>query len=298
MAYNTKKKLSGKALVDETIDLWKRYGDKRDAWAEHAKEDKEFRLGRQWTEEQEEILNARGQAPLVVNRIHPAVEAAKSMMSANRPSFRVAPREDSDNKVAQVLSSLLSYMYDISDGRTVVRQMIDDYYVMGLGYLHVYQDPMMDMGKGEVCFHDVDPLDVYVDPNSRDKFFEDAENIIISRLFTREQAAKLYPMYDKAIKNAQNQTADYDHERPETGRANDLSSMFPEDVDRTHNTEYLRGYERYYKSIVDRYRIYETFSKKELLLIDLYCLIFLLYHCHFFYHKDLLLFLLIPLIHK
>ena len=266
MAYSAKKKLSGKPLVDETLDLWKRYGDKRDAWAEHAKEDKEFRLGRQWTEEQEATLKARGQAPLVVNRVHPAVEAAKSMMSANRPSFRVAPREDSDNKVAQVLSAMLSYMYDISDGRSVVRQMIDDYYVMGLGYIHVYQDPMMDMGKGEVCFHDVDPLDVYVDPNSRDKFFEDAENIIISRLFTRDQAAQLYPMYDKAIKNAQNQTADYDHDRPETGRANDFATTFPEDVDRTHNTEYLRGYERYYKTVVDRYRIYEPFSRKEHLL--------------------------------
>ena len=266
MAYSAKKKLSGKPLVDETLDLWKKYGDKRDAWAEHAKEDKEFRLGRQWTAEQEETLKARGQAPLVVNRVHPAVEAAKSMMSANRPSFRVAPREDSDNKVAQVMSAMLSYMYDISDGRTVVRQMIDDYYVMGLGYIHVYQDPMMDMGKGEVCIHDVDPLDVYVDPNSRDKFFEDAENIIISRLFTREQAAKLYPMYDKAIKNANNSTADFDHDRPETGRANDFSAHFPEDIDRTQNTEYLRGYERYYKTVVDRFRIYEPFSKKEHLL--------------------------------
>ena len=266
MAYSAKKKLSGKPLVDETIDLWKRYSDKRDSWAEHAKEDKEFRLGRQWTEDQEETLKARGQAPLVVNRIHPAVEAAKSMMSANRPSFRVAPREDSDNKVAQVMSAMLSYMYDISDGRTVVRQMIDDYYVMGLGYLHVYQDPMMDMGKGEVCFHDVDPLDVYVDPNSRDKFFEDAENIVISRLFTREQAAKLYPMYDKAIRNASNQTSDFDHDRPETGRANDFATTFPEDVDRTMNTEYLRGYERYYKVVVDRFRIYEPFSRKEHLL--------------------------------
>jgi len=266
MAYTAKKKLSGKALVDDTLDLFQKYGSKRDNWAKHAKEDKEFRLGRQWTQEQEDILKARGQAPVVVNRVHPAVEAAKSMMSANRPSFRVAPREDSDNKVAQVMSAMLAYMYDISDGRSVVRQMIDDYYVMGLGYIHVYQDPMMDMGKGEVCIHDVDPLDVYVDPNSRDKFFNDAENIIISRLFTREQAANLYPMYDKAIRNAANNASDYDHDRPETGRANDMATHFPEDVDRTDNTEYLRGYERYYKTTVDRYRVYEIWSKKELLL--------------------------------
>ena len=105
------------------------------------------------------------------------------MLTSNRPSFRAAPREDSDNKVAQVVSNLLAYMYDISDGRTVVRQAVDDYYVMGVGYIHVYQNPMMDMGKGEVCFHDVDPLDVYVDPNSRSRFFDDAENIIISKLF-------------------------------------------------------------------------------------------------------------------
>jgi len=266
MAYTAKRKLSGKPLVDETLDLFQKYGSKRDNWAKHAKEDKEFRLGRQWTQEQEDILKARGQAPVVVNRVHPAVEAAKSMMSANRPSFRVAPREDSDNKVAQVMSAMLAYMYDISDGRTAVRQMIDDYYVMGLGYIHVYQDPMMDMGKGEVCIHDVDPLDVYVDPNSRDRFFNDAENIIISRLFTREQAANLYPMYEKAIKNAANNAGDYDHDRPETGRANDMSTHFPEDVDRTDNTEYLRGYERYYKIMVERYRVYEIWSKKELLL--------------------------------
>ena len=55
------------------------------------------------------------------------------MITANRPSFRCSPREDSDNKVAQVMSNLLAYMYDISDGRSVVRQAVDDYYVMGVG---------------------------------------------------------------------------------------------------------------------------------------------------------------------
>ena len=39
---------------------------------------------------------------------------------------------------------------------------------------------------------DIDPLDVYVDPNSS-QFFDDAENIIISRNFTKSQAKSLYP---------------------------------------------------------------------------------------------------------
>tara|TARA_R110002012_G_scaffold52941_1_gene136021 strand:+ start:4939 stop:7137 length:2199 start_codon:yes stop_codon:yes gene_type:complete len=253
-------------FVDETSHIFDIYSKEREHWAKHAKEDKEFRLGRQWTKEQEEILLARGQAPIVVNRIHPAVEAAKSMLTSNRPSFRCAPREDSDNKVASILSSLLAYMYDVSDGNSVIRQVVDDYYTMGVGYINVYQDPMMDMGKGEVCIHDIDPMDVYVDPNSRNKFLDDAENIIVSRMFTKEQAVKMYPMYEKAI---QNSNSDQRWDEIATGRSNnDFSSTFPEDVKNVSDQEYVRGYERYYKVMVDKYRVYEAFSNKEDLLDD------------------------------
>ncbi len=263
-------KLTDKEIVQKVQDLFRTYSKNRETWANHAQEDKEFRLGKQWTNEQKRILESRGQAPIVVNRIHPAVEAAKAMITANRPSFRCAAREDSDNKVAQVLSHLLAYMYDISDGRSVIREVVDDYYVTGLGYMHVYQDPMMDMGKGEVCFHSVDPLDVYVDPNSRSRFFDDAENIIISRFFTRDQAKKLYPMYESAIENAE---SDRFTDRPITNRADDGETIFPEDTETKtehgtfgSNDEYVRGYEWYSKELVDKFRIFETFSGTEDLL--------------------------------
>ena len=262
MAYNSEKKTP--EIVNETLQLFKDYSKKRDSWAQQAKEDKEFRLGRQWTKEQAETLEARGQAPIVVNRIHPAVETAKAMLTANRPSFRCAPREDSDRKVANVFSALLSYMYDISDGRTIIRKVIDDYYVMGLGYINVYQDPKKDMGKGEVCMHDVDPLDVYVDPNSRDRFFDDAENILVSRLFSRDQAKKMYPKYKKQIDDA---NSEQDFNMPETGRDNDSNVFFPEDVGLLHEqSEYVRGYERYSKIDIQKIRTYEEFSGKEELL--------------------------------
>lgn len=269
MAYSKKDNLEeNNDIVTETHDLYQKYSSKRDSWAQDAKEDKEFRLGKQWTQEQIDVLKSRGQAPIVINRIHPAVESAKSMLTANRPSFRAAPREDSDNKVAQVMSNLLAYMYDISDGQTVIRQAVDDYYVMGVGYLHVYQDPMMDMGKGEVCFHDVDPLDVYVDPNSRHRFFDDAENIIISKLFTKDQAKQLWPMYENAIENAGASNWGNDWNAPSTGRGDDNTVHFPEDVGRLDNQDYVRGYERYYKVNVTEFRTFEKFSGKEELLTE------------------------------
>ena len=129
------------SIADATKRLFDLYKRKRDIWETQAREDQEYRLGRQWTTEQTKVMESRGQAPVVVNRIHPAVETAKALLTANRPSFKVSPREDSDTKVANVLNNLLTYMYDQSDGRTQIRQAIDDYYVTGLGYLQVYQDP-------------------------------------------------------------------------------------------------------------------------------------------------------------
>ena len=191
------------------------------------------------------------------------------MLTANRPSFRCAPREDSDNKLAQVMSGMLAYMYDISDGRTVIRQAVDDYYVMGVGYLQIYQDPSKDMGKGEVCFHDVDPLDVYVDPNSRNRYFDDAENIIVSKLFTKDQAKNLYPMYEEAIENSNSDSGNkVDFNAPFTEREDDGEVTFPEDVGRVNNQEYVRGYERYYKVSVNEFRTFESFSGKEELLSE------------------------------
>jgi len=266
MAYSEKDDKSNKELVDDTHDLFKTYSNKRELWAQAAQEDAEFRLGRQWSAEQQRVLLERGQAPLVVNRIHPAVEAAKALLTSGRPQFRVSPREDSDNKVAQVFNGLLEYMWYISDGTQALRNVIDDYYTMGMGAMCIYIDPLKDYGRGEVCCHDVDPLDIYIDPNSRHRMGDDAENIIISRLFTKEQAIQLYPVYEDAIKNA---TSDLHTDRPTTDRVDDKGIVFPEDTaTQTHigfgtNNEYIRGYERYYKVWVKRYHVKNRINNSE-----------------------------------
>ena len=258
MAYEEREDSIPENIVDSTQQLWKTYSNKRELWAQQAQEDAEFRLGRQWTAEQQRILLERGQAPLVVNRIHPAVEAAKALLTSGKPQFRVSPREDSDNKVAQIFNGLLEYMWYISDGTQALRNTIDDYYTMGLGAMMVYIDPLKDFGRGEVCFHDVDPLDIYIDPNSRDRLGDDAENIIISRMFTKEQAMKMYPQYETAIKNA---TSDLHTDRPTTQRVDDKGIVFPEDTatktdsSYNENSEYIRGYERYYKVWVKRFHV-------------------------------------------
>ena len=271
MAYVEKESEVSGNIVEETHSLFKTYSNKRELWAQQAQEDAEFRLGRQWSQEQTRILLERGQAPLVVNRIHPAVEAAKALLTSGRPQFRVSPREDSDNRVAQVFNGLLEYMWYISDGTQALRNVIDDYYTMGLGAMCVYIDPLRDYGRGEICVRDIDPLDVYIDPNSRDRLGDDAENIIISRLFTKEQCEAMYPMYKDKVRKS---SSDMFTDRPTTQRVDEKGIVFPEDTaTKTQATfgkdnEYVRGYERYYKVWVKRYHIKNNINKTEEVLLE------------------------------
>ena len=87
----------------------------------------------------------------------------------------------------------MSYIWDISNGNVELKQVVDDYYVKGMGVMCAYVDPMMDFGRGEVCIKAIDPFDIYIDPASRDTFCRDASNIIISKTLTEEQVLNAYP---------------------------------------------------------------------------------------------------------
>ena len=151
-----------KSEANVNFELFLDYSAARAGWSEQAVANDLFRNNVQWSSNQEKVLRQRGHSPIVMNRIHPAVETAKSLLTSNQPRFSVTAREDSDVKMARLWSDILEYIWYQSNGNLAIKKVIDDYYVKGLGALLVYVDPTADMGKGEVLFMDIDPLDVYI----------------------------------------------------------------------------------------------------------------------------------------
>ena len=260
---------SGQELVDETISMYNDFRDKRYTWASQAQENTEFRLNIQYSKEQEEAIEARGNAAIVNNRIHPAVEMAKALLTSRRPGFNVVGREDSDVKTAKVFSELVKYVWDISDGDSVMRAVIDDYYVKGMGCILAYIDPLADNGKGEVKIRDIDPLNVYIEPNCRDKFCNDGD-IIISELTTKREAMSTYYYYKNTIEGA---NGDWSSDRPIGNNTGSETIFFPEmaesmNIGGLESDDYIRKYERYSHVFFDRFRIYESWTQRELVLTD------------------------------
>jgi len=249
--------------VQLTREMWTQYNSSREPWAQKFQEAIEFRAGAQWTQEQQEILEARGQAPIVVNRIHPIVETAKALLTYNSPQFRATGREDSDRDTAKVFSDLFQYIWQISQGDLELKQAIDDYYVGGMGAMMVYQDPDADMGKGEVKLKCINPLDLYVDPNSKDRFLRDAAHIIYAQYITDEAAEQIYPEFSDIIKNSAEEPEASD-DYPITNLAKTVDQVFPGDVeDRAHTVR--RYLERYTRELHSLYNVYEPFSEREFL---------------------------------
>ena len=201
--------------VKLTEELLREYSGARSEWAKQAVEDSEFRSGVQWTKTQVDTLKARNQAPVVVNCIHSAVEQAKALLTTNKPRFQATGREDSDVKTARVVSDVMSWIWDNSNGNAVLKQAIDDYYVKGMGCIMAYPDMNADFGKGEVILKSVDPMDLYVDPSSRDTYCRDANHIIIAKKIMQSQLLLQYPDYKDIILEAKQTSvlSDYDTSR-------------------------------------------------------------------------------------
>jgi hypothetical protein len=188
--------------VQLTQDLLTDYSSSRENWIKQAVEDNEFRNGKQWTDDQVTALRKRAQEPLVVNVVHSAVEQAKAMLTANNPKFQSTARENSDAKVGRMFSDLMAYIWDHSNGNVELKQAIDDYYVKGMGVMMAYIDPDADFGAGEVKINAIDPLELFIDPSSKDPFCRDAAHIIVGKIITQTQLIAMYPEFEDIIRNS------------------------------------------------------------------------------------------------
>ena len=189
--------------VKRSTDTLSEYASARSKWAKQAQEDNEFRNGKQCKQAQVQTLRNRNQEPIVVNVIHSAVEQAKAMLTTNAPRFQSTAREGSDVNTGKIMSDIMSWVWDQSDGNIQLKAVIDDYYVKGMGVFQVYVDPNADYGKGEVFLKAIDPLDVYFDPNCKDNFCRDAKCIIVAKKVMRSQLVDSYPDYADVIHKAE-----------------------------------------------------------------------------------------------
>lgn len=183
--------------VQLTIETFEDYVAASSSWSARAADDHAFFEGEHWAQKDAEALIQRSQEPAVIPVIYQVVEQAVSMLTSNRPSFRVTARSNDDAKRSHVRNQLLQWIWDQSSQKGFkFKTSVRDYYVRGRGVLHVYIDPDADLGKGEIVIEDLDPQYVYVSSTSKKPNWDDADHIILQDFMTRTQIARKWPHID------------------------------------------------------------------------------------------------------
>ena len=93
--------------ADYNQELYRRWRDARSEWDKEARQDVDFYHGNHFTDEEVDELQARNQADVPMDRIGPAIEKFKAVLTSRPPAFTLTPREDSDVKVASVWRTIM-----------------------------------------------------------------------------------------------------------------------------------------------------------------------------------------------
>lgn len=242
--------------AEEIKQRWQRWYDARSDWDTQAREDIDFYLGNHFTDAEAQELAERNQMGLPIDRLYAAIEQFKAIITSKPPKFSAVGREDSDARLANVWKTILEYIWDKSSGDEVFKQVIHDFSVAGLGYFYGYIDPEDDYGRGEVKFSYVDPFRVVVDPNSRNKWFDDASGMQLSTILTRNQLLDAYPMLGE-----ENEDGGVLLDDVETLGINDED--YPSSQNRQEGTSFtpdiVKDYD--YGNNSEKYRLIEDFRK-------------------------------------
>jgi hypothetical protein len=214
-----------------------------------------------------------------MDRIGPAIEKFKAVLTSRSPAFTMTPREDSDVKIASLWRVIMGYIWGNSNGDYQLKHAIHDYATTGLGYLYAYVDAESDFGRGDVKFTYVNPFRVYASPNTRNRWFDDAESIILSTILTGEQVVNLYPELgeqedpetgEMQVGIIQDLETYLEEDYPDAMNANNKKIFTPsevKDLDYYERQKY-QILERFYKVKVSFYRIIDMQNGEEVILSE------------------------------
>ena len=194
----------------------KRFSDAVDSgqkWRDEAKEDMGFYTGRdQWRSDDKNNLEDHGRPAITINKVKPLLNVLSGYQRLNRYDIEFLPRTNDDMQLASVRKGVTKYIMDRSQYDNEESDAFFDAAVMGIGWMEVGYKFDWSAMDGDAFIRRVSPFNIYVDPESRDKYFRDMQYIIRARWVSKEELSKTYPEHKEEIEA---QTAVYLSEEEE-----------------------------------------------------------------------------------
>jgi hypothetical protein len=108
--------------------------------------DSDFYDGLQWADEDAQELALRGQAPLVYNKVQPAVKWITGTEKRTRIDWKILPRDKAGINDADVKTKVMKYLQDVNKSEYTRSRAFEDAVKVGVGWLEcgIRGDPTME----------------------------------------------------------------------------------------------------------------------------------------------------------
>lgn len=181
-----------------------------DRWRKRAEEGMAYYDGDQWREGDKRVLEGRRQAPVTINRVAPTIDLVVGLQVTQPIDWVAKPVGRMDDGVAEAATAALK---TISIQNDVFDKLIEAYrysLTYGVGWLAAgffIRDP--DPRSEPVQVMCLDPREIRIDPQSREKDASDARFMVWSRKVDIEDAMRAYPKLKRKVKSGYGEGIEY-----------------------------------------------------------------------------------------
>jgi len=221
-------------------------------WRDNAEVWYEYYHGIQWSSEEVEALQSRGQAVTTYNHIKPAIDSLIGSERQNRPKVTMAGRELSDQQLAEVKTKLYDFIQYQSNTDDELDKMVLDAMVTGRGWMYIYPDTAGEYA--EVKHSYIDYRDMFIDSLSRKDNLSDARDVHYAKFTDSDIIKEQFPKfisddvigYVSGFESSSDDNAIWyqgkDRKRPRL-----INSWFRDEKGDVHTVVWVKGQILYYK---------------------------------------------------
>lgn len=154
----------------------------------------------QWTKAEKEAMKDRGQPPLVINCVKPALDLVLGTETSIRVDYKAFPRTSAHNKDANVVTHLMKHVMDQCGGEYVHSGAFEGMSKAGWAVVEICkgEDPFKD----PVMIRLEDRRYFFYDPYAKEYDRQDAKYMGRSRWLDLEDAEAMFPQHKEELRRA------------------------------------------------------------------------------------------------
>jgi hypothetical protein len=180
------------AAYSEAVDKWA-------PWWLQAKLDLEFKMGKQWSNDDLAKMKAQERDPLVFNRVRRAINVVSGYERKNRLTLRVSAIAG-DPQTASLLSGCVQWQMSYeSCYMTMSKAFENGALTTGINLVELWMDYSEDPVDGDIQFSRVPYNQMLLDPNFTEISLSDCQYMMRRKWLTKPQAKMLLPFRARAI---------------------------------------------------------------------------------------------------